>query len=920
MPLTSGTKIGIYEVNSLLGVGGMGEVYRSLDSKLGRQVALKVLPTSVAIDDDRLARFGREAKLLAALNHPNIAAIYGLEDSGATHALVMELVEGPTLADRLKSGPISSDEALPIAKQICEALEYAHERGIVHRDLKPANVKVTLEGTAKVLDFGLAKALENEIVPVDLSSSPTMSRLATQAGVILGTAAYMSPEQARGKSVDRRADIWAFGCLLYEMLTGKMAFSGETVSDTLAAIIKEQPDWSLLPASTSPRIRVLIQRCLQKDPRQRLQAIGDARIAIEEVLCGAPDPASAAQPAAPIETSSPVPAWRRLLPWGVAAMLGAGLLLSLLTLRSSPPSALKPIFLNLSIPIDQKLDLINGPAFVISPDGSRVAYVIQDTASGSGILYIRELDQNTAVRLDAVGLAAAPFFSPDSQWVGFFGDGKLKKVSVHGGAPIILCEVSGYRGGAWGPDGTIVFPNQFTSPLYRIPSTGGTPTVFTHLDATRSDITHRWPQFLPGGKSVLFTASSNNNFFAHASVVAAPLDTGLPKVLVENAYFGRYLPGGYLAYMSQGVLFVVPFDANALKVTGTAIPAVQGVNSDLSNGGVQFSVAETGTAVYLSGGTQNLAMNIVELDRKGDSSVLIKNQADAASPRMAPDGKRVAFENGPAGIWVHDLARGTTTPIAPNTVGANFPIWSPDGQRITYSHPDNTARGPGQRIFWRRSDGTEQEEALTPESAQSSYPASWSPDGKVLAFEMLSPKDGSCCDIWTVTLDASGKPQPPKLFIESINGVSGRSLAGPEFSPDGRWVAYVSTESGAPQVNVLPFPGPGGKWQVSTDGGVEPRWARKGHELYYLHGSQLFAVPYTEDKNSFQPGKPQMLFENRFEARAPYTSYDTTPDGQHFVAIQAAAGRPATHTDPTVVINWIDEVKRTVIAGQSTSK
>jgi len=917
MPLTSGTRIGIYEVRSLLGVGGMGEVYRSRDSKLGREVALKVLPGSVGIDPDRLGRFGREAKVLAALNHPNIASIYGLEDSGATHALVMELVEGPTLADRIKSGPIPAEEALPIAKQICEALEYAHERNIVHRDLKPANVKVTPEGTAKVLDFGLAKALENETTPVDLASSPTMSRLATQAGAILGTAAYMSPEQARGKGADRRADIWAFGCVLYEMLTGKMAFGGETVSDTLAAIIKEQPDWTQLPADTSARVRVLVQRCLQKDVRQRLQAIGDARIAIDEVLAGAPDPtASTVQPALRPEPAKP--AWTRLLPWGVAAVLGAGLLFSFFWPWNRPPSSpQKPVELSLLIPEDQRLDLLNGPAFAISSDGSRIAYVIQEVASGTGRLYVRNLDKSTAVLLDGVGLAAAPFFSPDGQWIGFFGDGKLKKVSVRGGAPLVLCEVSGYRGGAWGPDDSIIFPTQFTSALYSIPASGGTPKMLTHLDAARGEVTHRWPQFLPGGKAVLFTASSNNNFFGRANVVAAPLDTGVPKILVENAYFGRYLPGGYLAYMSQGTMFVAPFDAKALKVTGTAIPAVQGMNSDLSNGGVQFSVAENGIAMYLPGTTSNQAMNIAQLDRKGNSTVLLKDQSDAASPRMSPDGKRLAFENGPGGIWVHDLARGTTTPVAPATAGVNFPIWSPDGERVTYSHPDNTARGSGQRIFWRRSDGTGDEEALTPEKVQSAYPSSWSPDGKVLAFEMLSEKDGSCCDIWTMTLDANGKPQAPKQFLASVNGVDGRSLAGPEFSPNGRWIAYVSTESGTPQIDVVPFPGPGGKWQVSTDGGLEPRWAKKGHELFYVHNAQLMSVTYTEEKNAFQPSKPQLLFENRFEMRAPYTSYDVAADGEHFVVIQTANGKQSAYTAPTVVLNWVDEIKQLVAAGQN---
>jgi Tol biopolymer transport system component len=916
MPLTSGTKIGPYEVASLLGVGGMGEVYRSRDSKLGREVALKVLPSSVAVDADRLGRFSREAKLLAALNHPNIAAIYGLEDSGATHALVMELVEGSTLADRIQSGPIPIDEALPIAKQICEALEYAHERSIVHRDLKPANVKVTPEGTVKVLDFGLAKALENEVTAADIGSSPTMTRMATQAGMILGTAAYMSPEQARGKPADRRADIWAFGCVLYEMLTGKMAFSGETVSDTLAAIIKEPPDWSQLPANTPGRVRVLVQRCLQKDPRQRLQAIGDARISIEEVLAGAPEPT-----AAPKQEFVPpppaAPAWQRFFPWGIAALFAAGLLFALVALRQSVnPEPHRPVELSLFIPPEQALELTNGTAFAISLDGARMAYIVRDTGGIAGQLYVREFDKPSATPLEGVGHASCPFFSPDGQWIGFFGDGKLKKVSVRGGAPIDLASVSGYRGGAWGDDDTIIFPSRFTSQLYRIPASGGTPKEVTHLDVKRLETTHRWPQFLPGGKSVLFTASSNNNFFGQATVQAASLETGAAKVLIENASFGHYLPGGLLAYCSQGTLFVVPFDAQALKVTGTAIPVLQGIDFDISNGGVQFSSANNGMAVFMTGTASKQNLNLVLLDRKGNSRILLKSSPDATSPSLSPDGKKIAFERGVGGIWIHDLVRGTTTPVTLKSAGGNFPIWTPDGLRLTYSYSSALGTGVGERIYWTRADGSGEEEQIIPDSPLSSYPSSWSPDGKVLAFLRTSQSDGACCDVWTVRLGENGKSDGPRQLIEVSRGKS-VSLAEPEFSPDGHWVAYTSADSGIAQIYVVPFPGPGGKWQISTDGGAEPRWSRNGHELIYVMNNQLFAAPYTADKNSFVPGKPQLLFEGGFERRFPYTSFDVTADGQHIVAFQFEGGKPVTRSEPTVILNWLDEVRRTVAAGQT---
>ncbi|HEY4979207.1 MAG TPA: protein kinase, partial [Candidatus Acidoferrum sp.] len=749
--------------------------------------------------------------------------------------------------------------------------------------------------------------------------SPTMTRMATQAGMILGTAAYMSPEQARGKPADRRADIWAFGCLLFEMLTGKMTFSGETVSDTLAAIIKEQPDYSLLPANTSIRIRVLIQRCLQKDPRQRLQAIGDARVVIEEVFSGAADPTAAPQQAA--VALPQVPAWRRPFPWAVAAALAIALLFAIFFLKPpSTPSSRKPILLSFYLPADRKLAADNGTAFVISPDGSRIAYVTDEPGSTVGQLYVRELDQPTPVvlaTLENVGGAAAPFFSPDGQWIGFFGEGKLKKVSVRGGAPIALATVSGYRGGAWGEDDTIIFPTKFTSPLYRMPAAGGTPQEVTHLSAARAETTHRWPQILPGGKSVLFTASSNNNFFGQATVQAASLSTGEAKVIVENASFGRYLPGGYLAYCSQGTLFVVPFDAKSLQLTGTAVPVLQGIDFDISNGGVLFSSTDNGMAIYMAGSASKQNLNLVMLNRKGEAQVLLKSEPDATSPRLSPDGKKVAFEKGVGGIWIHDTVRGTTTPLALKSGSANFPIWTPDGEYLTYSYTAASRMGVGEHIYRRRADGVGEEEQLTPEASPSSYPSSWSPDGKTLAFLRLSQVDGACCDAWTMHFAEDGKPQEPQLVADVSRGKSS-SLAEPMFSPDGHWIAYSSADSGPPQVYVVPFPQSGGKWQISTDGGAEPRWSKTGHELFYSKGQQIFTVSYLVDKNSFVASKPQPLFDG-IAMRFPYTAFDVSADGQHFVAFQFEGGKKIERTEPTVVVNWLDEVRRQVAAGQSSS-
>jgi serine/threonine-protein kinase len=527
------------------------------------------------------------------------------------------------------------------------------------------------------------------------------------------------------------------------------------------------------------------------------------------------------------------------------------------------------------------------------------------------------MDNKDAVLLGGAGAAAVPFFSPDSQWIGFFGDGKLKKVSVRGGAAIVLAEVNGYRGGTWSEDGTIVFPMQFTSALYRIPAAGGTPEALTHLDPARGDITHRWPQFLSGGKALLFTASSDNNFFEHARVEAISLDKGdkaAAKVLVENAYFGRYLTGGYLSYVSQGTLFVAPFDAQELKITATAIPVLQGVDADLSDGAVQMSVSRSGTAVYLSGGALKQNVNVALLDRKGNASLMMDDHPDAASPEISPDGKRLAFQT-TNGIWVHDIARGTTSALTPGTPGATYPSWSPDGQWLTYSHPRTTGKGTGQVIYRKRADGTGEEEALTPDSILNAYPSSWSPDGKTLAFYRLSEKDGSCCEIWTLTIGENGKPEEPRRFLQVSDG---RAIQ-PHFSPDGRWLAYVSWESGLAQIYVVPSSGSGGKWQISTDGGMEPEWSKTGHELFYLiaGGGSMISVPYTVDKDSFQPGKPEVLFTDKLEMRAPFTSYDVTPDGQHFVVFQFAGGRSAPSSAPTVVLNWLDEVRRQVAAGQS---
>jgi serine/threonine-protein kinase len=698
-------------------------VYRARDTKLNRDVALKVLPEAFASDGGRLTRLRREAQVLASLNHPHIAAIYGLEEANGKLALVLELVEGETLDERLSRGAIPPEEALPIAKQMAEGLEAAHEKGIVHRDLKPSNVKLTKEGEVKILDFGLAKAIEGETTNEGAESqSPTLSRRMTEAGVILGTAGYMSPEQARGKSVDKRADIWAFGVVLFEMLSGRRLFSGETVSDTLAAVLRQDIDWKSLPTSTLHSVRRLLVRCLDRDPKQRLRDIGEARIAID-----AREEAKAA-PARP----SP-------FPWALAA-LGFAIALWLWAPWRSPAAAPTPVRLSVELGADASLvQPVFGPAAILSPDGKLLAFIARN-AEGAIQLYVRRLDELEASPLAGTEGARNPFFSPDSQWVGFFADGKLKKVAVAGASAVTLCDApqEWLRGGSWSDDGTIWFGAP-AGGLSRVSSSGGAPEVVTTPDATSGNPSDRWPQALPGGKAVLFSSGLGTRY-ADASIVVQPLPNGPRKVLHQGGYYARYIPSGHIVYLHDGTLFGAPFDLGRLELTAQPAPILGGVASNPRTGGAQFAFSQQGTLVFRSGGNNLSTLHWVEQDGKVEP--LRALPGDYFNIRFSPDGERLAFDTfggREQDVWVLDWGRDTMSRLTIDPQIDEFPVWTPDGLRIAFS----SARGDKAtaNLYWQRADGTGEAERLT-ESEHAQWPMSWHPSGKLLAFGESKPADG----------------------------------------------------------------------------------------------------------------------------------------------------------------------------------
>ncbi len=902
--LDPGTSLGSYRIERFLAAGGMGEVYGARDTNLGRQVAIKILPDSVTHDPERLARFRREAHVLAALNHPHIGAIYGLEEANGRQFLVLELIDGETVADRLTRGRLSVDDALAIARQIADALESAHEKGIVHRDLKPSNVALTHDGTVKVLDFGLAKITDAEDgSSVDRTiASPGME---TGIGVILGTAAYMSPEQARGRTADKRSDIWAFGCVLYEMLTGKPAFGGDDVADTLAAVLRGAPDWTTVPAEVPRYVRTLLVQCLEKNRAARLADVAAVRFVLAHgaTLESIPETASAA---ANVTASR----WPHVLAWSVAATCTTALVL---VLGLWPPwrhnSATAPM--RMSVELGTGISLANtetGSATVLSPDGTVVVFVGRTSGSRTAQLYVRRLDQLQAVPLAETDDAQNPFFSPDGEWVGFFAGGKLKKIAVRGGASVTLCEAPAGRGGAWGDDGTIVFsPNiSLATRLLRVASTGGTPVPLTSdSEAPQA----RWPQILPGGRAVLFTSSRTAADFSDADVVIQPLPGGAPKVVQRGGFYGRYVASGHLLYVHAGTLWAAPFDINRLAVSGRPVPVIDGVTSNAATGSAQVDVSRGGTLVYLPGqGTSGVPIHW--MDREGDTTPLRSAPANWTSIQFPPDGARLALQinlvGSGADIWVYEWTRDLFTRLLPDPGNRARPVWTPDGRRIVFgSTPGNQGT---MNLYWQRADGVGDAQRLT-ESPYGQVPVSWHPSGKFLAFAELNPQTNFDLLILPMAGDeASGwKPGKPIAFLNSRS-----DEREPVFSPDGRWIAYQSNESGRHEVYVRPYPGPGGKSQISTDGGVFPTWSQTTRELFFgTPTQQIMTAAYEVEGHAFRAEKPQLWSDARYQLRGPFRPFDLHPDGKR-VALAPAAPAPggARQDHVTVIFNVFDELRR----------
>ena len=896
MALVPGTRLGPYEVIVQIGVGGMGEVYRATDTKLKRQVALKILPASLATDRDRLARFQREAEVLASLNHSNIAAIHGLEDADGIKTLVMELVEGPTLADRIAQGAMSLDEALPVAKQIAEALEAAHEQGIIHRDLKPANIKVRPDGTVKVLDFGLAKAVAPAAgSPPSSSMAPTITTPAmTQAGMILGTAAYMSPEQARGRTVDKRSDIWAFGAVLFEMLTGRRAFPGEDMTDTIVSIVSKEVDWGALPPGTPAALRRLLSRCLKKDVKVRLRDIGDARVQVEELLSGAPDEvatASSSAVAAPVTSRPSRAAW---MAFATAALVAAGLAVPTVQhLRETPPLS----------PPERRTEIVtpatyDSESFALSPDGRQIVFAA--SAEGGSRLWLRSLATTTAQPLPGTDGGRLPFWAPDSRAIGFFAGSTLKRLDLGAGLPQTLAPVIAGAGGTWSTDGVIVFAPSVTSSLMRVSAAGGPATPLGSLGPQQTG--YVGPHFLPDGRRFLFQV---RGALEVSGIHVGALDGGPPTRLVPSEAAGVYLRSGWLLWVRAGALVGQRFDATQAALTGEPITLADGLMSS-GFGRTEMSVSASGLVAYRTGATSQRQLRW--FDRSGAERGTVGDpDASLYHPIVSSDGRRVIVARtaqGNTDLWLLDGAR--TSRLTFDAQEDRFPLWSPEGTRVVF----RSIRTGQADLYQTLTNGAGNDERIL-SSEQLKTATSWSLDSRFLMY--MSQDRQTSTDLWFLAMVGE---RTPTVFLKTPF----REAYG-AFAPDGRWVAYQSDESGRSEIYVRPFVQPGeartdsgatsGRWQVSTAGGIHPLWRSDGKELYYLDPvGAMMAAPITVAGSTFEPGTPVVLFPTRILGGGADIQqgrqYDVARDGRFLInTVVDSAGSPIT-----LLQNWDPDAPR----------
>jgi Tol biopolymer transport system component len=867
MSLTPGARVGLYDIIASLGAGGMGEVYRARDTRLGRDVALKILPDSFAADPDRLMRFEREAKALASLNHPHIAHIYGFEHSGGTSALVMELVEGEDLAQRVARGPIPIDEALPFARQIAEALEAAHEAGIVHRDLKPANIKVREDGTIKVLDFGLAKSAATGATGAsDPLNSPTITTPAmTQAGIILGTAAYMAPEQAKGKSVDRRADIWAFGCVVYEMLTGSRAFDGDDTTEILGAIVKTEPNWSRLPAATPAYVTALLRRCLQKDVKKRLPHIGVARQDLEGPPVEAPAAAAARRPWLPVV-------------WVASGMALAGLAFVMLP-REAASVGRAPIVSAIELP--SHLTRLAGQSFAISPDGNRIAFVAPD-AAGRDLLWLRQLSSDEAQPLSGTEQANGPFWSHDSRHIAFVAQGRLKRIDASGGTPITVAENAAGTGGAWSRDDVILFTSSSPRQIMRVSAKGGAPAP-THAETY-------FPAFLPDGKHFLY--------LRQRSLYVRPVDGGAEQTLLENAG-NAVVASGHLVFVRESTLLAQPFDAERRSLTGEPFPLAENLEVNTGSGSGAFAVSDTGVLVYQT--IRTPISRPVWIDREGRHAPIPSEPARFSELSMSRDGSRAAAaiwnDASERDIWLIDVRRGLRTRLTSGPDDDTDPVLSADGASIAYS----SRRLHIKSLVTRRVDGSTTPATLV-EDGFNKYAHHWSADGRSLLYSSMSA--GTAFDLWVTPV---GSGEKPTAVLRT-----GASESFGEWSPSGGLLAYASTEAGTREVYVTRYPGASERWPVSSGGGANPHWSPDGKELFFLGSASLLRVPVQSTGTSVEFGNAEALFELPFRMQVVTTIgvsnlFNVSPDGQRFLFNVPLDDSP----DPLkLIVNWPERLRR----------